>query len=445
MARVFISYRRADGQYAVGWIEEVLRRLETVADVRTAFRDSDLRHGDDFPQQLADEVNACDVLIAVIGPHWRGERPDGSARILERFDWVGREIDAALQLNKRIIPVLLDGVEPLQASDLLPEHRELADLHALRFNEAAALGVLMEDVKSHLEEIDAELAMTRGLEQPIDQENMSMRATLTTRLIGLALLAGLLGLGLGAGMAMAPPSPSRPQPNSDPNWNWLAWSIIQVSLWGMLATVGFAHFRRVAAPHLVLRWKAIAQSAGLAAVLVALTVIAFGPGEHNQVGRTLIHALLAIGVLGPWICMLLAPHVTRPARTTIGERARIIALERHLIRQATPALVIAVVPAVFTTASLLNADDPAGGEFYGLVALGVFLTLIVAAGAYYSHARLLADSSLLATEVSDLARPYRQYAEDVLITDHRDLWSWVSWWALVPTVAAVAAAAVGSA
>ena len=40
MARVFISYRRADGQYAVGWIEERLARLDEVTSVRTAFRDN---------------------------------------------------------------------------------------------------------------------------------------------------------------------------------------------------------------------------------------------------------------------------------------------------------------------------------------------------------------------------------------------------------------------
>ena len=42
MARVFISYRRADGQYAVGWIEERLREISGDDGVTTAFRDSDL-------------------------------------------------------------------------------------------------------------------------------------------------------------------------------------------------------------------------------------------------------------------------------------------------------------------------------------------------------------------------------------------------------------------
>lgn len=435
MARVFISYRRADGQYAVGWIEEVLRRLETVADVRTAFRDSDLRHGDDFPQQLADEVEACDVLIAVIGPHWRGDGPNGSARILDPADWVGREIDSALRLRKRIIPVLLDGVEPLQAGDLLPEHREFADLHALRFNEAAALGVLLEDVKSHLEEIDAERARIRGLEEPI--ETPSFMESLTLRTATAASAAGLLGLGVGFAIAAMPPPPPS-------NLNWRIWSLVQMGMWTALAVVGVVHVRRVLLPAVDVRWHTVRRSAGLAAVLIGLTVIAFGRGDGNQVARTLVQAPLAVALMSPWILMLLAAHWTSPRETTEGARALVIAIERRSLREAVPVAALALVPAIFTTAALANAGELEAGDIVTLLGLGIFLTLILAAAANYSTTKLIHDSELVARSVEDLARPYRRNAEAVLVTDQRDLWGWAVWWALLPTLAAVGAAVVGA-
>lgn len=435
MARVFISYRRADGQYAVGWIEEVLRRLETVADVRTAFRDSDLRHGDDFPDQLADEVASCDILIAVIGPQWRGERHDAPARILDPADWVGREIDSALRLNKRIIPVLLDGVEPLQRGDLLPEHRELADLHALRFDEAAALGVLMEDVTSHLEEIDAEDAKTRGLEQPI--EIPSVARTLTVRHVTGSILAAVGGLAIGLAIVTMPPDPPS-------NINWFVWSLIQSAMWAGLAAIGAFHVRDVLLPALDIRWRTVRNSAGLAAVLIGLTVIAFGRGDGNQVGRTLVQAPLAVAFMSPWILMLLAPHWTRPKGTTLGDRARAIGLDRRALREATPVVATALVPAVFTTAALANDGGMQPSDAFTILGLGVFLTLILAAAANYSVSQLISDSTLVSQATADLARPYRGHAEEVLVFDQRDVWSWSVWWALLPTVAALGSVAVGA-
>lgn len=432
MARVFISYRRADGQYAVGWIEEVLRRLETVADVRTAFRDSDLRHGDDFPAQLAGEVEQCDVLIAVIGPNWRGEQPDGSARILDPIDWVGREIDSALKLRKRIIPVLLAGVEPLQSSDLLHEHRELANLHALRFDERAALGLLVEDVKSHLEDIDAERAKTSGLDEPITVESMSF----SKRVVALACAAGLVGLGLGYAIARFPP---------EPEWNklWVMWSSVQLGAWSILAVLGVAHHRNVLHDITSVRWRSVRNAAGLAAVLISLAVIAFGPGDNNRVARTFVQAPLAVVLMAPWILMLLGPQWMRTTATTPGGRAHAIAAQRRAVRQSTPPIALGVVLGMAATASLTNPNGFDPGVALSLLGFGVFLTLIIGAAVNVSSSALQHESEMVALEVVDLGTPYRQHAEDVLVTDRRDLWTWALGWSLVPIAFAMAAIAIG--
>jgi hypothetical protein len=59
MARVFISYRRADGQYAVGWLAQRLAMMETDPTVEVAFRDGDLLAGDNFHDALAEKVREC--------------------------------------------------------------------------------------------------------------------------------------------------------------------------------------------------------------------------------------------------------------------------------------------------------------------------------------------------------------------------------------------------
>ncbi len=115
MACVFIRYRRADGQYAVGWIEERLRLISGDAGVTTAFRDSDLAYGDNVPDRLAPEVDSCDVPIAVISPNSHGHNDERAARILDPAGGVGREISNALNdADELIIAVLMSGVEPLR-------------------------------------------------------------------------------------------------------------------------------------------------------------------------------------------------------------------------------------------------------------------------------------------------------------------------------------------
>jgi hypothetical protein len=62
--------------------------------------------GDDFVQVIDDQVAAADVLLVVIGHRW-GELL--AARADDPDDFVVLEIKAALEHNKRAIPVLVGG------------------------------------------------------------------------------------------------------------------------------------------------------------------------------------------------------------------------------------------------------------------------------------------------------------------------------------------------
>ena len=63
---VFISYRRSDaGGHAGRLYDALIRRLGR----EHAFMDTgNLRPGDDWARVLTDEVDGCDVLLALIGP-----------------------------------------------------------------------------------------------------------------------------------------------------------------------------------------------------------------------------------------------------------------------------------------------------------------------------------------------------------------------------------------
>jgi hypothetical protein len=57
-----------------------------------------------------DHVGKCDALLAVIGKHWVSSADSQDRRRLDDpSDFVRIEIEAALQRNVPVIPVLVDG------------------------------------------------------------------------------------------------------------------------------------------------------------------------------------------------------------------------------------------------------------------------------------------------------------------------------------------------
>ncbi len=434
VARVFISYRRADGQYAVGWIEERLRREGSgVGDVQTAFRDSDLRYGEDFPARLAREVEQCDVLIAVIGPNWRGAQPDGRDRILEPADWVGREITRALETGTRIVPVLLTGVEPLHSSELLPAHAAFADLHAVRFDEAGDLEELVDAVRHHLEEIDRADARTQGLETAISVPALrpSLRVLVTAVLAAVG--GGVLGWlstrlsedsGVSADIGVS-----------------TVWTTVEVGAWAGLGVLGVAFFRRTLSGLIEVPLQRALATLALATVLVALTVIAFIK-ENDERVRTLIDAFLALTLLSPWIVMLIGPAWAKSSPLPLGARVQALAVQRRALSVATPVAGFALGIAVAATANKFGVDEWTGDERTGLIGLGILVSLIVAGGVEYGHASLRQQSERVEGEVDKLAAEYRQHALPVLISGRSDLWWSPMGWAMAPTAVAVVAVLV---
>lgn len=429
MARVFISYRRADGQYAVGWIEERLRQIYQDAAVTMAFRDSDLRLGEDFPDRLAREVKQCDVLIAVIGRQWRGDDEGEPARILDPADWVGREITSALaDSDKLVIPVLLSGVEPVRASDLSKEHSAFADLHALRFDVRDDLELLVEQVGDHLTALDTARNHLTGLDHPLD--DVRWRPPLDV--VWNAVLAAAAGATISWILKGT---------TGTSNLSWKVFTATQVAFWSGGFVIGRAYIKGPLAGVFDVRWKAVARAGAIGLVLIAVAVTSYAPGQSDQVGVTLIELVAAVTLLSPWILALMGSGWSPTKETAIRPRAITLLKKRHALRAATAVAVIGLCLMVASNATLLDLG-PDFATAFAVVGFGVLMSLAVVASVEYSHSRLRQDSELLRLETVDLGGTAQGHIEPALISGRDDLWPRSALLSAGPTLVAIVTAIV---
>lgn len=128
---VFISYRRDDRQKLA---RQIYRRLKDGLDFEEVFLDSKLKAGLDFDKQIEVHLSRSRVVVVVIGPEWIGRREGAQNRILERDDFVRREVATALKIRQaRVIPVLVENAVMPSASELPRE------LHGLTLRQAVSI------------------------------------------------------------------------------------------------------------------------------------------------------------------------------------------------------------------------------------------------------------------------------------------------------------------
>ena len=326
MARIFISYRRADGQYAVGWIQERLKALQDERHLEVVFFDENLSIGDPLSEALAERIATCEVLIAVIGPDWRGARADGTARILDSSDWVGVELAAALQAGKRIFPVLINGAEPLDKADLAPELHPLADLLAIKFDEKEALDQLERGVRSYLAKLDTEIAEIEGLDEPLNPPS-TVPPLRATALIAMAILvAGLAGWLL-AGL------------EDDSTFRVVSVSVMTAAA-GAVGAFGVWYLSAILTPHIELggrwtraegRWKHV-----LFTMAIVMSILLWGGTQYGSLDgdakwTTVISALVLLLIAPMMLVMIVTaftdpPEPAEPETGNIRTRARVEAV-----------------------------------------------------------------------------------------------------------------------
>ena len=128
--RVFISYRRRESSGLAGRLYD---RLAGQFGEDQVFMDVDtIAPGVDFAEVITQAVSTCEVLLAVIGPHWLdASDQDGRRRLEDPDDIVRLEIAAALERDIRVIPILVEGA-PMPGRQELPDALAgLARRHAL--------------------------------------------------------------------------------------------------------------------------------------------------------------------------------------------------------------------------------------------------------------------------------------------------------------------------
>lgn len=153
---IFISYRRDDSRHVAG---RLVDRLAQTFKRDQLFMDVDaIEPGLDFVKVLTEKVQKvrdCDVFLAVVGPQWiSATDANGRKRLDDPNDFVRVELEAALQRDIRVIPVLVDGAQMPLANELPEPLSPLARRNAVRLtherfgSEATALATSLKSVVS---------------------------------------------------------------------------------------------------------------------------------------------------------------------------------------------------------------------------------------------------------------------------------------------------------
>ncbi|AOF81360.1 TIR domain protein [Methyloversatilis sp. RAC08] len=121
MARLFISYRRKDSSgYAQTLHEDLLQAFPGME----VFRDLEsIAAGEDFVDAIERELDRCNVVLVLVGPHWLSMTDaQGKRRLDNPNDPVRMEIARALtRRGVRVIPVLVGGAVMPDAAELPEE------------------------------------------------------------------------------------------------------------------------------------------------------------------------------------------------------------------------------------------------------------------------------------------------------------------------------------
>lgn len=132
-ARVFLSYRREETRHLAGRLAD---RMGARFGPRQVFMDVDnIEPGVDFTTAITRAVSSCDILLAVIGPKWSNITDKyGRRRLKNPNDFVALEVQAGLDRDIVVIPVLVDGAEMPSTEDLPDSIAGLARRNAVRID-----------------------------------------------------------------------------------------------------------------------------------------------------------------------------------------------------------------------------------------------------------------------------------------------------------------------
>lgn len=152
--KVFISYRNSDGKHFAKNIYETLKKCG----FQPFYSEREFRGGDEFPTELEEKVQNCDVFILALTPGVYSGFLDHP----REKDYVFQEIKTALRYNKVIIPFKDGETISFSESDFPQELnniqtidgrvRKIGDQHALVYHNDLEdpFRQLVKDIKKHV-------------------------------------------------------------------------------------------------------------------------------------------------------------------------------------------------------------------------------------------------------------------------------------------------------
>jgi hypothetical protein len=267
MARIFISYRRADSKASAGRIYDHLAREFGEAQV---FKDvNTIPPGVDFRQYINDEISTADIVLVVISHNWVKILNE---RINDERDFVRLEIESALNQGKRIIPVLIEGASAPGEADLPESIRPMAFINVANVDDDP-------DFVPHLKKLIQYIKQP----QPDRKEKKSQSLGHPLMLPSLALLVSVLVIFAVVLRYFPTPTPSdEVLPTTDPDIYTeiyvQAQTDVYVSQVAMLATNSFA------TENAVLATEAPEITAEITPVLTPFSSIPIADGFDSPVG-----------------------------------------------------------------------------------------------------------------------------------------------------------------
>ncbi|TWP52508.1 toll/interleukin-1 receptor domain-containing protein [Lentzea tibetensis] len=165
MPGVFVNYRTGDGEWAAALVKRELGAR--FGSDQVFYASQSIRLGEDFSREILSGLRRCEVLLALIGPRWvTATDREGVRRLDKPDDWVRREINEAFQCGLRVIPVLIDGIDPLNEADLPDSLRRLARCQYLRMHHRSD-DLDLPRLVDELVELVPELVTTRAAAVPV--------------------------------------------------------------------------------------------------------------------------------------------------------------------------------------------------------------------------------------------------------------------------------------
>lgn len=159
MAKIVISYRRADSLAIVG---RIFDRLRLHFDRQSVFMDIDnIPAGADFRRKIEEALRASDVMLVVVGRNWAGAGADGNSSIHDAHDFVRIEVETALALGLAVIPVLVDGARMPLGGQLPEALREFAFRNAATVDAGQDFDPHMERLVRSIKLAAAEVVKTK--------------------------------------------------------------------------------------------------------------------------------------------------------------------------------------------------------------------------------------------------------------------------------------------